>query len=178
MSTTIANQCPGFSDRFNQLLDKAAFPAMGVGRAKALSDQFGGSKSGAQNWVGKDMPPKRDTLREVVEQILNDMQAPYDVMKVIAWLEYGEAVYNPFDDTIPLTSGSIPVASNHAILSKVYVAVHRIAKEMKFDIYAMEDDTIDYIYNAVLRKALDSNTTEPDEYLIKTLLKFAAKNTA
>lgn len=178
MSTITAHQCPGFSDRFNLLLDKAAFPTMGAGRAKALASRFGSSKSGAQNWVGKDMPPKRDTLHEVVEQILGDLEASYDTIKVIAWLEYGDAVPNPFDDTIPLTSGSIPVASNHAILSKVYVAVHRIAKEMDIDIYAMEEDTVDYIYNSVMRKALDGNAFEPDEYLIGTLLKFATKNRA
>jgi hypothetical protein len=164
-----------FSKRFNYLLDRAGFPPVGAGRAKALADRFDGSKSGAQNWIGKDLPPKRDTLRVIVSELLEEVQGNYNTNQVVAWLEHGPAVVNPFSSRAPFDVASIPIESKHTLLSRTYIAVHQLSKSMGIDIYSMDDDIMDHVYNSVIRQAVENGGSEPDKYLITSLLELASK---
>lgn len=165
-----------FSKRFNFLLDKADFPPIGAGRAKMLADRFGGSKSGAQNWIGKNLPPKRDTLRIIVTEVLKEINGNYNALRVVAWLENGSVVANPFIDKKDYNINELPIASKHALLSKVYIAVHNIARSKNIDIYTLSDSIMDHVYNSVIRQALENDSSEPDHYLIESLLELTSKS--
>ena len=165
----------GFSKRFNYILDRAGFPPIGAGRAKALADRFGSSKSGAQNWIGKDLPPKRDTLRVIVSELLAEIQGNYNVNKAVAWMEHGAAVDNPFACSASSSLINIPMDSKHVLLSRVYISVHKIAKEKGIDIYSMEDDVIDHVYTSIIQQTLQSGNNAPDLHLISSLLELATR---
>ena len=164
-----------FSGRFNLLLDQAGFPAIGAGRAKALANRFGVSKSGAQNWLSKNLPPKRDSLNNIVKEILAELPGSYDPTQVIAWLEYGDAFENPFN-TSPRPSPTQNLYSNHVLLIRVYISVHNIAKTKGLDIYSMPDEVLSHIYESVIQKADEENSNEPDEYLISSMLELYKKS--
>jgi len=171
METNTKQKFGGFSKRFNFLLDMAEFPSVGTGRAKALASQFGCSKSGAQNWVCNNLPPKRETLNSIVAKLITRLSGNLNKNQVIAWLEHGDSVTNPFTAGGLIQFNKIQKSFNHILLSRVYVAVHKIAKAMQLDIYSIDDKVMDHIYNSVIQKALDSKTNEPDKYLIVSLLR-------
>ena len=160
-----------FSQPFNFLLDMAGYPPVGTGRAKALSQQFGCSKSGAQNWVCNDLVPKRDSFNSIVSGIISNLSGNYNKNQVIAWLEHGDTVANPFSTTSLSQFKKTQNSFNHALLSRVYVAVHNIAKSMDLDIYTIEARIMNHIYNSVIQKAIDSHTNTPDKHLIVSLLR-------
>ncbi|NOZ54924.1 MAG: hypothetical protein GXP08_17610 [Gammaproteobacteria bacterium] len=165
-----------FSKRFNYLLDQAGYPPAGAGRAKALADRFGGSKSGAQNWIGKDLPPKRDTLRLIVAALLPEINATNNASQVVAWLENGNVVDDPFGEKNTIDINKLPIESKHNLLSKVYISVHNIAKRKDIDIYSLDDHIMDHVYNCVIQQAVESGKNDPDPYLITSLLELAVKS--
>ena len=173
MITTTTKQEETFSDRFNFLLDKAGFPPIGTGRARALAMRFDVSKSGAQNWIGRNFPPKRDTLQTIVNELLADFEEHYDPEKVIAWLEHGNVVNNPFKRTQAPQHPNL--VANHVLLSRIYVTVHTIAKTKGLDIYSLDDDVMDHIYDSVIQKAIENDQNEPDKFLINSLLELCSK---
>jgi len=165
-----------FSKRFNYLLDLAGYPPVGAGRAKALADRFGASKSGAQNWLGKDLPPKRDSLRLIVTTLLSEIDAAYDASQVVVWLENGNVVECPFEPKRAIDINKLPIESKHNLLSKVYISVHNIAKQENIDIYTLEDHVMDHVYNSVIQQAVECGKADPDPYLITSLLQLAVKS--
>lgn len=165
----------GFSKRFNGLLDRVGFPPVGAGRAKSLASRFGGSKSGAQNWIGKDLPPKRETLHLIVAELLEQIQGRYETSQVVAWLEHGQAVRNPFAPQSSVDIFNLSISSKHALLSRIYISVHKISRDMGIDIYSMEDEVIDHVYTSAIRKAVETGSNTPDIHLIASLLELAAK---
>jgi len=176
MIKSTGRKLDSFSKRFNYLLDQAGFPPVGEGRAKALADRFGGSKSGAQNWIGKDLPPKRDSLRLIVTTLLSELDANYDASQVVVWLENDNVVDDPFSGNDTIDINKLPIESKHSLLSKVYISVHNIAKQEGIDIYTLADHVMDHVYNSVIQQAVESGKTDPDPYLITSLLQLAAKS--
>ena len=53
-----------------------------------------------------------------------------------------------------------------------------IAKSRNIDIYALNDAIMDHVYNSVIRQAIENGNSEPDKYLIESLLELTSKSTA
>lgn len=116
---------PGFSLRFQELLDRAGFPPMGDGRINLGAEVFAVSKSGFRGWCQFDTPPRVfNELRRVVQLLL--MRADRtDVLPetVIGWLYVGELRGNPFNRTM----------TNDSLNQETYVSVRIVANKMGID---------------------------------------------
>lgn len=128
---------PGFSQRFQELLDRAGFPPMGDGRINLGADVFGVSKSGFRGWCQFDTPPRVfSELRRVVE-ILLDRADRKDVLPeaVMGWLYVGELRGNPFTKNI----------GNDALAQEIYVSVRIVANKKGIDFNSLANHTQDML---------------------------------
>lgn len=160
----------GFSERFNQLLDQAGYPPLEYGRARHLGDKFSVSKSGARKWIREDTPPRPDKLRVIIEELyeMTGLNSLRNTAKVIAWLQYGEELGAALE-----TESQGVFAADHILLSNVYLAVHNAAKVKHMDLESLPQAKLDRLYGAVIKQTIESNSSEPDSHLIKTLLELA-----
>ena len=167
-ATTTSRHYPGFSRRFNELLDKAEYPPLDYGRARALADEFGVSKSGARKWIRENTPPRAAMLRLITEKLykktrLNSLR---NTSKAIAWMQYGDEIEgSPSEQNI--------LQADHIMLSNIYVAVHICARSMEFDLESLPRKTLDRLYNTVIEQTLKQDSAEPDKKLIESLLVLA-----
>lgn len=155
----------GFSGRLNELLDAADYPPLDYGRAKALADEYGVSKSGARKWIREDSPPRPQQLQTIVKALYKKtgLIKLSNTNKAIAWLQYGDEVGEP-------ASNPILLQANHILLSNVYLNVHRCARELGIDIEALPQPALDKIYDTVITQTIKQSTETPDPSLIKNLL--------
>lgn len=101
--TSLSEVFPGFSERFNKLIDMCDLdiPRLDDGRQAYIGNLFEASKPAAGDWLKKDCPPKPTTLRTIVISLLKHLkpehQGDHHPLKVEAWMKYGdEAIGNPF----------------------------------------------------------------------------------
>jgi len=128
---------PGFSQRFQELLDRAGFPPMGDGRINLGAEVFGVSKSGFRGWCQFDTPPRVfSELRRVVE-ILLDRADRRDVLPeaVMGWLYVGELRGNPFTKSI----------GSDALAQEIYVSVRIVANKKGIDFNGLANHTQDML---------------------------------
>lgn len=128
---------PGFSQRFQELLDRGGFPPMGDGRINLGAEVFGISKSGFRGWCQFDTPPRVfSELRRVVE-ILLDRADRKDVLAeaVMGWLYVGELRGNPFTKRI----------GNDALAQEIYVYVRIVANKKGIDFNNLSNQTQDML---------------------------------
>lgn len=86
----------GFSSRLNILLDEAGWPDRG--RFSIGARRCRVSHAAFRNWCTTDKGPATFPYTvNVVEEILNDIEAKLDPYAVSAWLLAGDRVPNPFD---------------------------------------------------------------------------------
>ena len=159
---------PGFSERFNQILDWAELPPLSNGRAKSLGERFGCSKSGARKWLRLDIIPRPETFRKIVAELKEDIGYAHNESKLIAWLTYGNEADNPFVD-------NSLVGVDHLVLSAVYIAVHNQAVALNIDLMLFPKDKLDRIYNTLIKQSIKTNPpSKPDLALIGNLLLLAS----
>ncbi len=128
---------PGFSQRFQELLDRGGFPPMGDGRINMGADVFQVSKSGFRGWCQFDTPPRVfNELRRVVE-ILLDRADRKDILTeaVMGWLYVGELRGNPFTKSL----------SNDALTQEIYVSVRIVANKKSIDFNSLPNQTQDML---------------------------------
>lgn len=173
MSQTILtprNRALGFSKRFNRLLDLAEYPVRGRGGLLAKELDLG--RSSVHLWLVSDSPPKRDKLRIIVRHILGRMSKPPALNTVVAWLEHDTG--DPFRDHAGhrVHQGA---DYKHEMLSRMYIAVHRVAKEMKVNLFAIDSEIMDEFYNQVIVHTTSQGLQEPDRLFVHGLLAVIAK---
>jgi len=161
---------PGFSKRFNCFLDIADYPEVNKGRMTLLAEDEDMSQSGVRKWITEDNPPKGSKLIEVCHRIINErMNGKYNPNLIAGWLEYGdEIVPNPFEN-------SKSIEHNHAVMSNIYVLVHNTAKELGVDIYSMEAEILDPLYQSIMDDVVSHKLSEADSAFVKSLLIIAQK---
>lgn len=165
--------CPGFSKRLNEFLDHAGFKGIFFGRVVELAEIADMSRSGVSKWLSDDLPPKNAKLVQVCQVIIKKKRLTrlYNPKRVACWLEFGdEIIPNPF------VEGRKP-SKNHAVMGSLYVVVHSIAKSLDIDIFSLDSDAMDNLYNKLLESAQGEGHAEPDEKLVTKLLKAAQKET-
>lgn len=94
-----SKKVPGFSVRFNQLLDMAGFPSAEKkrsGRYTTAADRFGVKATTIRCWCLQDTPPRQFTdLIKVVRIMLEDTPGTNNPESVAAWLLSGNEKINP-----------------------------------------------------------------------------------
>jgi|GEM_PF-6723649 len=162
--------CPGFSKRFNQLLDLAGYPSFNQGRLTVLAEDLNMSMAGARKWIVEDTPPRGSKLVDVCEMLAKEkLSKRYNPRRIACWLEYGEDIVpNPF-------SNPKSIEKDHAIMGNIYVLVHNKAKKLKIDIYTMDSQLIDEIYKELMEDVMANKLKEPSKALISSLLVQADK---
>lgn len=166
-----ANQCEGFSERLNRLLDDADYKPAERGRARQLAEMHGVSKSGARKWITLDTPPRINKLREVVSTAIGGIERPLNESKVCAWLLHGEEANNPFSTGETLAESGL----DHIQLSKVYLAVAQVAKDQSIQLESLENDKLDHIYQPLFSQLQRNPEADLDTSLIKHMLLLAAE---
>lgn len=157
---------PGFSERFNQLLDQADYPPLNRGRSRLLAETFAVSRSGARKWIRSDTPPRPEKLRAIIIALyektgLNSLR---NAAQVISWLQYGDEVKSAE------SSGQGVFVTDHIMLSNIYLTVREIAKESRVNLEALPPAKLDRLYETIIEKTLEQDSAEPDRKFIKALL--------
>jgi len=182
------NECPGFSERFNELLTKIDF-ADGSARVNRIETTMGVSLSTARNWVVNDKPPAVKTLRDIIHKLqpvieTAGIKATGD--DICGWLLFN--VGDPLDKGIEEKLDQLArklMAFDIQLMGAIYVIVHEQANAANIDIYTdYAGDAIDKVYariaNYVLKneiKAVDIFSGKIPELpeLVKNLLFVMAK---
>jgi SOS-response transcriptional repressor LexA len=82
------NNKQAFSDRFNEILDKAGIPPKGKGRQGVLAKLFDVSDKGARKWIEAESIPRFAKLTQIVEKFK-------ETGATIEWLLTGNPSYSP-----------------------------------------------------------------------------------
>jgi len=143
-SASVEEIFPGFSERFNILLDLSDLEIpKSRGKAAYVAELFETSQMAPADWLKKDKPPKPATLRKIVIFLLNHIDKVYSSLKVEAWLKYGdEAVGNPFSykeeekSLIPLAAGLI---SEVAKANKISAVSFELTKVLSAVVKTLSD---------------------------------------
>jgi len=128
---------PGFSRRFQLMLDYAGFPPMGDGRINLGAEIFQVSKSGFRGWCQFDTPPRVFAeLRRVVRLLLARADRD-DVLPeaAIGWLYVGELRGDPFNHTV----------INDSLSQETYVSVRIVANKLRVDFNGLNAKTQDML---------------------------------
>ncbi len=132
-SDTIVEIFPGFSERFNFLIDLTDLdvPKLYNGRQAYISSLLQVSKMAPGDWLKKDKLPKASTLRKLLTYFLRHIEGSYSVYQIEAWLKYGnEVVPHPFKD-IPFHNQQL---TSLAVTLIVAVASERSIPTTQFDL--------------------------------------------
>lgn len=147
---------PGFSKRFNILLNHAGFRPLRKGRESDLAARFGGSQAGARKWLYDDVVPRN--VRDIVETLLLDIDANTTVGATLKWLWFGNEQINPF------SIGATQI--NSATMTQVLRVFHDIGRKRRIEIDAFSDRKIHLICDAILRDFADKGTIDEDFVLL------------
>lgn len=135
---------PGFSERYNRLLDLTEqFPPIEYGRKSAIAKYFDASKNAAADWLDKNRPPIEKTLRHHITVLANLIPGRFDIMHIEAWLRYGsEIVDDPF-------IGFERTSIDHILMAMVYEYVDKTSLELKIDLESLSRSAADKLYQTV-----------------------------
>lgn len=151
---------PGFSARFNELLDRAGAPKKG--RENYISTSVKKcSTASSHKWLKKDIVPRE--LEEIVIILISGMSGTPRLKSVMDWLLNGTEEANPFG----IKSYQ---AINHILLSAIYGAVHNTARAQGIDIEKVSTAELTSIYDNILRVCFRYKQETPDEKLIHILI--------
>ena len=147
--SSIAEIYPGFSERFNLLIDLTDLhiPPLKGGRLTHLCELFELSRPVPGEWLMKDKPPKASMLRKIVSFLLAHLDGEPNVYRVEAWLKYGDAIGNPFDQ---------PHSTFHPLTPLATVLVNNEAKKMG---YSAPDFNLDATLSLTIETLTDFELT-------------------
>lgn len=133
---------PGFSDRLNQLFDKAGAPT--DTRLSWGSKKWSVVPNTIKNWLHHNIPPQQfATLEEVVGDLLKLMNSKTDRSAVIGWLYAGGK--NPFDRA----DASSPAAVNHVLQLKIYNALYEASRLKGIDLNNVSEKEVNQTISAI-----------------------------
>lgn len=163
MSIQLTESLPNFSDRFKKVLDEAGF-VKGRGRLTEVFGFFEVSKTTARNWLETDTCPRN--LPEIVTKLYSARRISVSIGKdqLIAFLQTG--LLNPFEDK---ESGTTP---DTFLLKtcRAYLTIYRMALAQGFDIYDLDDGTLEDLYNTVFKELVVRKLDEPNPQLLLNIL--------
>ena len=133
---------PGFSERFNYLLDKADFPPPQLGRYTSGKEVFGVGITTFRQWCTADKSPRNfNDLRGIVEILITRSKADTTASATIGWLLAGE--------------GACPLDAQEEQLSaesyEVYDIIADIAQSRCINFRKLQYETRSKLVNKTIR---------------------------
>ena len=155
-----------FSGRLNALIDLTGkFVSLADGRVAQLAKKMGASRAGVHLWLNSNIKPRRNQLATLVEGLLISINANVSLESVMAWLEYGSAVHNPFLN---------PLVSDTQEMGAIFIAM--LSEARKLGIVGIDGQLSESDSNEIIRITLDAMLKTPpprvpDLQLIQSLLR-------
>lgn len=137
---------PGFSRKFQELLDLAGFPPMGEGRINIAEKQLNVHKSTVRLWCQNDTPPRTWAELSRVVKMLLEMAGRLDVQSdaVIGWLYQGNTPGTPF----VAEEGTVDPLS-----MELYVIIRILSDKKSIDFNALSKKSQDSILSLARKMA-------------------------
>jgi len=162
-SFSIAESHQGEFFPFQKVLDETGF-VKGRGRLTEVFNFFGASKTTARNWLEGGACPRN--LSEIVTKLYSARRISSSISKdqLIAFLQTG--LMNPFEER---SAGS---DTNSFIFKtcRAYLTVYRMALAQGFDIYDLDDGTLENLYETVFHEIAVRKLEEPNPQLLLNIL--------
>jgi hypothetical protein len=150
-----------FSGRLNALIDLTGkFVSLADGRVAQLAKKMGASRAGVHLWLNSNITPHRKQLAILVESLLISINANVSLESVMAWLDYGSAVPNPFVNSL------VP---DNTEIAAIVTAVLSQARKLGMSLISESDSNV--IAQIAVSAALNPRYHHPDPALIESLLR-------
>lgn len=137
----------GFSDRLNNLIDRALpdAPRKARGRYAWLAAMMGVSKPASAMWLDEDRVPREETLDRMLELLLENFQGyrPPNGDRIKTWLLYGDdVIQDPFKTYSPDQQFLLPLALQ---LIGESVKAHKM-KHTAYNFQKVVDATLEMLF--------------------------------
>ena len=157
-----AKSVPGFSKRFNQLLDWAGYEEKA--RSTVLGELLTKNRTAIHPWLTKDIVPVK--LSEVIEAILSECSSYASRDSVEEWLLTADKSRNPMEAMTLQRFNNI----DFHLLGKIFTSVYDAAQLQNIDTKKIPSHEMDLIYSTVLKQVARSPKKKIDNTFIADLL--------